>query len=48
MPKVYMDDYSGRHVSQRIRERIADPADQAQTVAMIKKLKPTARVGTSL
>ena len=38
MPKVYMDSMSAAHVTQRIKERIPKPADQAKMVSTIKKL----------
>ena len=38
MAKVYMDSANGAHVSQRIRERIVNPADQVTMVNVIKKL----------
>jgi hypothetical protein len=38
VPRIYIDDYSARHVSQRIRERIPNATDQARMVDTIKKL----------
>ena len=38
MPRVYMDEDNGRHVSQRIREHFPDAADQKIMVDMVKKL----------
>lgn len=38
MPKVYLDQYSAQHVSQRIKEHFPNIKDQEKMVKMVKKL----------
>jgi hypothetical protein len=38
MPRIYIDDYSARHVVERIKERIPDPIHQKIMSDTIRKL----------